>query len=72
MYSLILLAHLLAACIWTGGHLILALRILPEALRQGDVTAIQAFEWRYEPLGLPALAIQVASGLWLANARQPD
>ena len=72
MYSLILFVHLLAAAVWTGGHLLLALGFLPAALRNRDVTLIEQFEQRYEPIGIPALVIQILSGLWLANAQQPD
>lgn len=72
MYPFVLFTHILAASLWTGGHLVLALGILPEALRNRDVGLIEQFERRYEPLGLPALGIQIISGIWLANLRQPD
>lgn len=65
-------AHLLGACVWVGGHLVLALRILPAALRARDVGAIQRFEAAFEGLGLPAFALQVATGLWLALRLSPD
>ena len=72
MYPFILSVHILAATLWTGGHLILALGFLPEALRNRDAGLIQQFEQRYERIGLPAMGIQVLSGLWLAHVQQPD
>jgi putative copper export protein len=72
VYQFVLITHLLAATLWTGGHLLLALGFLPAALRERDVALIERFEQRFEPIGLPALGIQVVSGLWLANVVQPD
>ncbi len=40
----LLFLHLLGAAIWVGGHLVLALGILPGALRRRDPQAIRAFE----------------------------
>ena len=70
-YPLLLAVHILGATIWTGGHLVLALSILPAALRDGNVSAIRAFETAFERVGLPALAVQVATGLWLALRAAP-
>jgi hypothetical protein len=72
MYQTFLFVHILAATIWTGGHLVLALTFLPESLRKRDVGPIQNFEQHFEPIGLPALGLQIATGLWLADAKQPD
>ena len=72
MYPFVLTAHILAATVWKGGHLILVLAFLPAALREHDVALIEQFEQRFEPIGLPSLAIQALSGLWLANTVQPD
>ena len=72
MYSAILLLHLLAATIWTGGHLVLALAILPRVLRERDVAALLAFEGAYERIGMPALLVQVATGLWMAHTLLPS
>jgi putative copper export protein len=70
MYAFVLLLHILAASVWAGGHLFLALRVLPEVLRRRSA-ALLDFERRYEPLGMSALAIQVVSGLWLASRLVP-
>jgi putative copper export protein len=71
MYGAVVLVHLLAATIWTGGHLVLAVTILPAALKQRDVTQLARFEASYERIGMPALIVQVASGFWLAWQRVP-
>jgi len=72
MFRAVLTLHLLGASIWTGGHLVLALVILPRALRRSDVSAVRAFESGYERIGLPALVVQVVTGLWLAHRYLPD
>ena len=69
---LLIFAHLIGASVWVGGHLVLALRILPAALRARDVAAIRSFEGVYEGIGLPAFAVQVVTGLWLALRLSPD
>lgn len=72
MYPWIFSLHLLAATVWTGGHLVLALTVLPRALRLRSPQVLLDFEQGYEKLGMPALAIQVASGLWMALQLVPD
>lgn len=72
MYKYILLLHVLAATVWVGGHLVLALTVLPRALRERSPAELLRFEGGYEKIGMPALLIQVASGLWLAHALVPD
>jgi putative copper export protein len=72
LYKYILMLHVLSATIWTGGHLVLAITILPKALREGSVDVIRQFEMGYERIGIPALVIQVLSGFWLAHRLVPD
>ncbi len=72
MYIFILTIHLLAATIWTGGHLVLALTILPGVLKERSPLNLLRFETGYEKIGLPALFIQVVTGLWLAYHLIPD
>src|SRR5690606_12326229 len=60
------------ATVWTGGHLVLALGLLPGILRRRAVGELTAFEAAYEKWGMSALIIQVITGLWLARIRQPD
>ena len=66
MYYTMLSLHLLGATIWAGGHLVLALTILPRALRQRQASIVSDFEASFERVGLPALGTQIVTGLWLA------
>lgn len=70
--GLVLFLHLLGACIWVGGHLILAIRFVPQAWRTSDARELLAFEHKYEPLGMAALGMQIATGLHLAWAYSSD
>lgn len=65
-FPLLVIVHALAATVWTGGHLVLDLGVLPRALRAQSAAQIRAFEETFEPLGLTALAIQSVTGLWMA------
>ncbi len=71
-YSLLLLAHLIAATIWTGGHIVLCLVILPKVLRAKSPEMLLDFEQAFEKVGMPALIIQVITGLFLAYHWLPD
>lgn len=66
-YYIVLSLHILGATVWAGGHLVLAVTILPNALRQHRATTVSEFEQRFERIGLPALAVQIVTGLWLAE-----
>lgn len=72
MYGAMLLLHILAATIWTGGHLVLAIAILPRVLRERSPAKLLEFESAYERIGIPALVVQVATGLWLAHRMVPE
>lgn len=72
MYKYILLLHMLAATIWTGGHLVLAITILPRVLKERSPSDLLRFESGYERVGIPALIIQVVTGVWLAHNLMPD
>lgn len=72
MFYTILALHVLAATIWTGGHLVLAFTVLPRALRARDPAILTGFEAGFEKIGIPALLVQVATGLWLAWRLVPD
>lgn len=71
-YRVFVTLHLLGASVWAGGHLVLCLAVLPRALRRGDPAIIRDFEAGFERLGIPALALQVLTGLWLAYRWVPD
>lgn len=72
MYGLILFVHVLGATVWIGGHLFLAICILPGVLKRRDPDALLAFEHQYERLGMSALVTQVLTGVWLAFHYVPD
>ncbi|MCP9838330.1 hypothetical protein KBY84_12585 [Cyanobium sp. N.Huapi 1H5] len=65
-FPFLVIVHALAATVWTGGHLVLDLGVLPRALRERSAERIRDFEAIFEPLGLTALAIQVIIALAIA------
>ena len=72
MYGILFLLHILAATVWTGGHLVLALAVLPRVLREKSPSELLRFESAYERIGIPAMLMQVATGIWLAYRLVPD
>ena len=72
MFNYLLILHLLGAAIWTGGHLILALVVLPKVLSSRNLDALLQFEGQFERIGMPALAIQIITGLWMAHRILPN
>lgn len=72
MYNYLLMLHILAATIWTGGHLVLSLTILPRALMRNTPELIVEFDSEFERIGIPALVVLVITGLWLAYQMIPD
>ena len=71
-FKFLLLIHLIGASVWTGGHLILSLTILPKALKNKELKPIQDFESSFERVGLPALLLQVITGIRMAYIYQPN
>ena len=65
VFPLLVIVHALAATVWTGGHLVLDLGLLPRALRERSAAKIRGFDEVFEPLGLTALAVQLLTGLWM-------
>lgn len=72
MYSTIIAIHLIAATIWTGGHIVLFFAVLLPALKTRDPARITAFEEHFEKVGIPALMTLVISGVWMAYQQLPD
>ena len=68
----VLLLHVLGATVWTGGHIVLVAAVLPRVLAERSPAELLRFESAYEKVGMPALVIQVATGLWLAFRLAPD
>ena len=71
MYRYVLLLHILGACVWAGGHLVLLFRIFPGAVKAHSARLLLDFEQRFEALGIGALVTQVVTGLWLASRLVP-
>jgi putative copper export protein len=65
-FKILLILHTLGACVWVGGHLILAVTILPKALKLKDPKIISTFESMFERIGIPSLITQIITGLRLA------
>lgn len=65
-HMVLLMLHVLGATVWTGGHLVLALSVLPRAWKAKSTEIIAAFEDDFERVGIPALVLQVVTGVWLA------
>ena len=72
IHGILIFLHILGATVWTGGHLVLATAVLPRVLKERSPDELLRFESRYERIGIPALLIQVATGLWLAHQLVPD
>ena len=62
MHGVVLVLHLL----------VLALAILPRALRTGSISDLRELESAYERVGIPALVLQVVTGAWLAYQLTPE
>lgn len=72
MFNSILIIHLLAAAVWTGGHLILVSVILPKAISTADIDALLQFEQQFEKVGMPALGVQIVTGFLMAYQLIPN
>lgn len=72
MFGTLLLLHIIAATIWTGGHIVLSVVVLPRVLREKSATRLIDFESVYEKIGMPALIVQIVTGLILAYRLLPD
>jgi len=71
MYFSFLFLHILGASVWAGGHLVLSFVVLPRALRERSPEILLDFERRFERLAIPALVVQILTGLHLAYTRLP-
>ena len=70
--KILIILHVIGASIWVGGHLVLALSVLPKALKQKNVKMIQEFEGNFERIGIPALIIQIITGIRLSMIYLPN
>lgn len=64
--------HVLSACIWVGGHLLLVFMILIPVLKTRNLEPLLDFEQQYEKIGMPALLILVITGLYQAYTYEPN
>jgi putative copper export protein len=71
MLFFVLVLHLIGASVWFGGHVVLLLCVVPEALSTHDPEVVIRFERPYERVGVPALLLQLITGLWLAHRYIP-
>ncbi|WP_311326341.1 CopD family protein [Capnocytophaga sputigena] len=71
-HHILLVLHLIAATIWVGGHLVLAIGYLPKALKHKDFSYIGNFEKTYEPIGMPSLAVLIITGILMAYDYNAD
>lgn len=67
LHTLLLMLHVLGATVWVGGHLVLALSVLPRAMKARSIEVVSAFESDFERVGIPALVLQIVTGVWLAT-----
>mgnify|MGYP003607727233 FL=1 len=65
-HHILLIIHLVSATIWVGGHLLLCFAYLPKALKDKNQHIILDYETKYEPVGMPALALLVITGIMMA------
>lgn len=47
MNHVYLILHLLGACIWIGGHLLLLIRYLPQAINENEPDIVKSFEKKF-------------------------
>ncbi len=66
MLHILLIIHILSATIWVGGHILLLTRYLPKAFKDKNVRIIIDYESQFEFIGIPALLIQVVTGIWMS------
>lgn len=72
MQGILLLIHVIGATVWTGGHIVLSVVILPRALRERSPEVLLQFESVYEKIGMPALIAQIVTGFLLAFKMVPN
>ncbi len=65
LFKILVILHTLGATVWVGGHLVLAVTVLPKALQNRDPELIHQFEEHFENFGLTSLLVQVITGLGL-------
>jgi putative copper export protein len=62
--------HILSACVWVGGTVVLVFVGVPAVRRlegEARATAMRALGRRWRPLGWSAMGVAILSGLWLTE-----
>ncbi|EDY83840.1 hypothetical protein VDG1235_3467 [Verrucomicrobiia bacterium DG1235] len=72
IYGSLIVLHLLGACVWVGGHVVLACSILPQGAKSRDASLSYRIESAYSNIGIPALLLEVVTGFLLAYLHLPD
>lgn len=67
LYKLLLMAHIFGAALWIGGRAVLLSVVIPRARLTADIEGMRDFEKRLGAVGLGALVVQLATGLWLTS-----
>lgn len=70
MLDVLRIVHLLSACVWVGGTIVLVFVGVPAIRKlegEARATAMRALGRRWRPLGWSAMGISVLSGLWLTE-----
>lgn len=67
LYQIALVLHVLGAMIWTGGHIVLTVVVLPSVLKRRSPQLLLQFESRFERIGIPALITQVVTGILMVE-----
>ena len=70
--KMVVFLHIICACVWTGGHLVLALSVLPKAIKHKSFDIIRIFELHYERIGIPSLLFLIITGVYLATNYSPN
>ena len=71
MYGTMLLLHILAATIWTGGHLVLALTVLPRVMRERSPSKLLEFVFDIPAADWPddAPVLEIEANGWVPAER---
>jgi len=72
LHSTLLLIHVLGACVWFGGHVVLSFTVLPRAKRAQNPQLVLDFERSFEKIGILSLLAQVLTGPMLALRYVPQ
>ncbi|HBL59929.1 MAG TPA: copper resistance protein CopD, partial [Cyanobacteria bacterium UBA8803] len=51
LFKILVILHTLGATVWTGGHLVLAVTVLPPALKHREPDRIHQFEEHHLAIG---------------------